>query len=116
MRRGRSANRRPILLWVLSLTVVASMICSFVIMLRPPREPSPTSTPRPTLTLPTATPSLEETLVSPATAAPPPTRMPSPAAEILPTSSPTPTGEAAAAMSSDGDHPVLAGSVFGPVG
>ena len=54
MRRA-SGQRRRAFLWILSLAIVASMICSFVITLRPPRL-TPRATPKPTRVIPTWTP------------------------------------------------------------
>lgn len=81
-------RRRQILLWILSLVIAASMLCSFVVMLRPP-APRPEPTPIPTRAIPTwtATPKPTPTLLS-ATLAPP-TRKTEPTASPSPQSSPT---------------------------
>ncbi|MHB0856654.1 MAG: hypothetical protein ACYC5M_03675 [Anaerolineae bacterium] len=55
-----SARRHRVMLWVISLLVISSMLCSFVVMLRPPTERVP-------VILPTATvaPSPSPTLTEP---------------------------------------------------
>jgi len=50
-----SRLRRRRYLWLLSLVVVASMICSTIVLIRPPRR-APQPTPRPTRVIPTWTP------------------------------------------------------------
>jgi len=54
MKRGLRSRRQGYL-WILSLVVVASMICSVVVMIRPPRS-APGPTPRLTTPIPTWTP------------------------------------------------------------
>jgi len=53
--KRRSRLRRQRYLGLLSLVVVASMVCSTIVLIRPPR-PSPQATPRPTRVIPTWTP------------------------------------------------------------
>ena len=66
--KRRSRTRRQSYLWVLSLIVVASMICSVLVMIRPPRY-APQPTPRPTRVIPTWTPTTRTSLTP--TMAPP---------------------------------------------
>lgn len=77
MRRGKSSVHQRRLLWILSIIIVTSMICSFAVSLRPPRAPTPTALPTieaaPAVERATDTPIAEET-PEPATAAPPETR------------------------------------------
>ena len=74
MRRAKSPNRQRMLLWILSIVIVTSMICSFAVSLRPPRAPQPTALPAtevaPAVGRATDTPIAGET-PEPATAAPP---------------------------------------------
>jgi len=63
MKRG-ARSRRQGYLWILSLVVVGSMICSVVVMIRPPRT-APTPTPRPTRLIPTWTPTPRPTVPLP---------------------------------------------------
>ncbi len=78
----RRRQKRQIVLWILSLIIVMSMICSFIVSLRP-SQPRDTATSTPTRFAPpwtvsptraeptlTATPSLEPAR-APATSAPP---------------------------------------------
>ena len=51
MRRGKSSSRQRLLLWILSIVIVTSMICSFAVSLAPPRAPQATATPE-TVTAP----------------------------------------------------------------
>lgn len=100
--KAPSRQRRQILLWILSLIVVGSMICSFVVMLRPPAEPLPS--PQPTFALPTRPPTARPTTPS----APSPLTLPAPTrqVEITPTTPLTPTlatSPTQAAMSGQSD-------------
>jgi Icc protein len=91
MKRASARTRRTFL-WLVSLAVVASMICSFVITLRPPR-PIPRATSRPTRVIPTWTPTPEPTgkpVPAPVTLVLP-TKGLDPAATAVATASPTPT-------------------------
>ena len=68
-------SRRHIFIWILSVVIVLSMVCSFIATLRRPAS-IPRSSPTPTLSLPTRTATPSPTLVP---AAPgPPTSEPSP--------------------------------------
>lgn len=101
--KAPSRQRRQILLWILSLIVVGSMICSFVVMLRPP-APEPLPSPQPTFALPTRPPTSRPTTPS----APSPLTLPAPArqVEITPTALLTPTlatSPTPAAMSGQSD-------------
>ncbi|MCD6520161.1 MAG: metallophosphoesterase [Anaerolineae bacterium] len=78
MKRRSARQRRQTYLWILSLVVAFSMVCSFVIMMRPPR-PRPTPTPIPLIE--TSTPTSQPT-AAPATAG-----IPTPQQQATPTSS-----------------------------
>ncbi len=60
MKRGLRSRRQGYL-WILSLVVVGSMICSVLVMIRPPRT-APTPIPRPTRLIPTWTPTPRPTV------------------------------------------------------
>ena len=83
MRRS-PASKRKLALWLLSLLVAASMICSLVVMIRPSapeHTPSPTAPPQ----APTMTPAPSPVPTQHALTAAPPTRRPG----ATPTASPT---------------------------
>lgn len=90
-----SARMRRTFLWLVSLAVVASMICSFVITLRPPR-PTLRATPRPTRVIPTWTPTSEQT----AKPVPAPITLALPTKRLDPTATTVATGIAIPAVSS----------------
>lgn len=59
-------------MWLLSAIIVTSMICSYIVMIRPPREPAPPTAPAlltpipratdtPSVQIPTPTPSVTPT-------------------------------------------------------
>ncbi|MBC7234555.1 MAG: metallophosphoesterase [Chloroflexi bacterium] len=130
MRRTKGA-RRQIYFWVLSVIVVASMICSYAVAFRPPRfAPPPSPTPRPTILVPTWTPPAQPSptlaLATPEPALKGPVASPLPLASPLPkeerpsptpvwptpppfsTASPTPTASAtSASLSSESDETLL---------
>lgn len=55
MKRRTANTKQRTLLWILSLVIVGSMVCSLLISLLPtPTEPAPTATPA--IVMPTATP------------------------------------------------------------
>ena len=67
-RSSTRPDRRQVTLWILSVVIVASMLCSYIIIIRPPRQPPiPTPVPdvtevsRATDTPPAATPTPTET-------------------------------------------------------
>lgn len=86
MKRSQTQpERRQIALWIISVIVVVSMVCSYTVILRPPREaatpaptlestaaPRPSDTPIPQTATPTATASPTAT-PQPQAAAPTPT-------------------------------------------
>jgi hypothetical protein len=51
----RTSSQRRLFLWILSIVIVASMICSLVVSLAPPRAPRATATPAPVMTIARAT-------------------------------------------------------------
>ncbi len=87
-----TGSRRNSLFWILSVVLVASMVCSYMAVFSPPRQATPTRTPpAPTRVLtralptwtPTPTPTAATTavpVVAPGTLSPPERRTPSPTA------------------------------------
>jgi len=95
LKRRSFSSKRQLALWILSLIVAVSMICSFVVMLRPTvpaPQPEPTATQvvaRPATPTPAGTPTQRASTASP------PTRQPAlaPTTLITPTVTASPTGE-----------------------
>lgn len=89
-----SPSKRQLALWILSLIVVTSMVCSLVMMIRPStsaRTPQPTAAP----VVPTITPASTLVPTHQALTAAPPTRRPGATAttQITPTIAASPTWE-----------------------
>ncbi|HHX65095.1 MAG TPA: hypothetical protein GX702_09435 [Chloroflexi bacterium] len=55
------AQRNRILLWVLSVVIAGSMLCSIIVAILPAPKPAPVTTPAPAVVWPTSTPTPETT-------------------------------------------------------
>jgi hypothetical protein len=73
-RSSTRPDRRQVTLWLLSVVIVASMLCSYIVIIRPPRQPTVPTPAAPFTEVPRATDT-----PSAAAATPTPSATPSPA-------------------------------------
>jgi len=88
-KRSRSQRRARIILYLISVVVALSMVCSWFAMVRPQRQSTPTPTTTPTRVLRLPTPTAKPTSTATATTEPTLTPSPTPLPSETPTEAPT---------------------------